>query len=108
MAKKAEFHNKRDKYNSFIKNLKQKKIPMSPDFSKVYLPTNYFDLAYNVRVKNDSNGVLAVEFMTGGDFPAKHYGYLYVSNEIKPSDEYIKRWWPHIVSISSNWFLISD
>ncbi len=66
------------------------------------------DLAYSVLAQKDANGILTVEFLTGGGFPVKHTGYVFSSTEAFPRESFIGQRWPYFHEVRPHWFRIAD
>jgi hypothetical protein len=66
-------------YESTVRQMESGSIPVSAELRRV--PQAEGASAYAVLAQR-TNGVLCVEFLTGGGFPVKHSGYLYCSTGI--------------------------
>jgi hypothetical protein len=64
--------------------------------------------AYRVLARRDQDNVLSVEFHTGGNFPVKHRGYLYVSSGIIEPGSFEDSRWPSRHKEKPQWFYVSD
>jgi hypothetical protein len=92
-------------YESVISRMESGKIPVTPELRRV--PQVEDGPAYAVLAQR-TNGVLTVEFLTGGGFPVKHSGYLYCSSGSIEPDSVADRRWPKRRELKPLWFQISD
>lgn len=95
-------------YEAVVRQMKAGSIPLSTNWNSVPQAVSLAPLAYAVLAHKDTNGILAVEFLTEAGFPVMHSGYLYISSGvIKPgSTEDVQ--WPIKVQERPRWFYISD
>ena len=99
------FRSRLPKYQEVIGMIQDGSIQQDPESSRIELPASHSDLAYAVFVRRDAAGVLAVEFLTGGGFPVKHSGWLYLSDDTKKPGMRLE--W-HAQKVEPNWYMIWD
>jgi len=108
MMEKARFEKNLPRYMEVVRLVEKGDIkPSSENYSRIHLPEQYSDLAYNVLSGTNQNGIF-IEFFTGGGFPVMHSGYLYVSNGQIETDTNLLQRWPFHNRMNTNWFRISD
>jgi hypothetical protein len=66
------------------------------------------DVAYFVLAERTGSGKLQMEFVTGGGFPVKHWGYVYTESGSVDHNSVIAGRWQNWKRLDSNWFRISD
>ncbi|BCM88648.1 hypothetical protein IAD21_00489 [Abditibacteriota bacterium] len=79
---------------------------LQPSRRSVALPAQYRSIAYQVRAVKSPVGVWTVEFWVGGGFPAKHFIYLYKSDDTVTAKE--RQNWPSGYHLTPCWFECSD
>lgn len=94
-------------YEAVIRDMINGKIAVPAEGGRIDLPERYSHLAYATLADKDANGILTVEFLTGGGFPVKHWGYLYRSHGSLSEWEYADRW-PHQQKIEDHWYWVAD
>lgn len=99
------FHRSLPRYESIIRQMESGNIPVSVELQRV--PQAEGTVAYAVLAQR-TNGVLNVEFLTGGGFPVKHSGYLYCSSGVIERGSLIDSRWPKRREVRPSWFRISD
>jgi hypothetical protein len=92
-------------YESILRQMESGSIPVSVELDRV--PQAESSLAYAVLAQR-ANGVLSVEFLTGGGFPVKQSGYLYCSSGVIERGSLIDSRWPKRRKVRPLWFRISD
>lgn len=93
-------------YESVIHQIESGRISVTPELCRV--PQVEGGPAYAVFAQRTTDGILTVEFFTGGGFPVKHSGYLYCSlGSIEPDSDADRRW-PRRRELKPLWFQISD
>ena len=93
-------------YEAVIRQMDSGNIPVSAELRRV--PQAEGDLAYAVLAQRGTNGMLIVEFLTGGGFPVKHSGYLYCSSGVVERGSLADSRWPKRREVRPLWFRISD
>ncbi len=93
-------------YESIIRQMESGTMPVTSELRRISQAEG--GSAYAVLAQRSTNGVLTVEFLTGGGFPVKHSGYLYCSSgSIEPGSVADRRW-PRRREVRPLWFRISD
>jgi hypothetical protein len=94
------------RYESVIREIETGTFPVK-NGETVAIPRKEETGAYAIFAYR-TNGVLAVEFLTGGGFPVKHSGYLYSSSGVVERGSIAQRRWPRRTKVRPLWFRISD
>ena len=94
------------RYESIIHQIESGAIPVSGELRHISQVEGNW--AYAVLAQRGTNGVLTVEFLTGGGFPVKHCGYLYSSSGVIESGSLADARWPKKHEVRPSWFRISD
>lgn len=94
------------RYESIIRQIESGAIPVSSELRHISQAEGAW--AYAVLARRGTNGVLTVEFLTGGGFPVKHSGYLYCSSGVIESGSLADSRWPKKQEVKPSWFRISD
>ncbi len=105
--REIEFNKNFNQYQTVVQLVEDGKIKLLKG-CPLKLPEKYEHLAYRVWVNQSKNGILTIEFFTGGRFPVKHFGYFYCSDYANSNQKKIKKRWPYIKKIKNKWFFISD
>lgn len=92
-------------YQHVIRQIESGSIPVSSKLQQ--LPQAESPWAYGVLAQR-TNGVLYVEFLTGGGFPVKHSGYLYSSSGAIEEGSVVDSRWPKRRKVRPLWFAVSD
>lgn len=104
--RRITFERSLPRYESIIRQIESSPVPIS---SEVVLIEQTEDSSiYHVRTNRSPDGVLSVEFLTGGGFPVKHSGYLYCSSGVIEPGSYFDSRWPKKREMKPKWFRISD
>jgi hypothetical protein len=85
-------------YNQIIEQYKSDNFPESRD-AYIIVPKSGYP-ACKIFIYKTSRDNLVICFHTGGGFPVKHWGYLYVSKEPIQSQDLSYQ----VVKIKSNWY----
>jgi energy-coupling factor transporter transmembrane protein EcfT len=75
-ARMLKFRIQKPKYEEVIALIIKGEISVSNRIERIEVPAEYNHLAYAIIGNRDTNGILTVEFLTGGGFPVKHTGFL--------------------------------
>jgi hypothetical protein len=95
-------------YEQIVRQIESGEILVSSNLTDLPQAVPMARLAWAVRAKKDSDGILTVEFLTEQGFPVKHSGYLYCSSgTIEPGSVEDSRW-PFRHEERPKWFVISD
>jgi hypothetical protein len=93
-------------YESIIRQMDSGAIPVTPELRRIEQAEG--GSVYAVLAQRSTNGVLTVEFLTGGGFPVKHTGFLYCSlGLIEPGSDADSRWRKRR-EMRPLWYRISD
>ena len=76
----AIFVNCLPSYEQIVRRIESGEILVSSNLTDLPQAIPTARMAWAVRAKKDSDGVLTVEFLTEKGFPVKHSGYLYCSS----------------------------
>ena len=95
-------------YEAIVQQMESGRILVSTNFNPVPQAVPLAPLTYVVLAQRDTNGVLAVAFMTESGFPVMHSGYLYVSSGIIEPGSTEDSLWPIRKEERPRWFFISD
>ncbi len=107
-ARQAEFERQFPRYLALVERIQLDNALVSGKVVSVPLSEAERDLGYSVLAERNTNGVLAVELLTGRGFPLKHSGYLYTSSgSIQPGSFFDSRW-PLKTEVKPKWFRICD
>ena len=101
----AVFHRWLPHYESVIRQMESGTISVTHELRRISQVEG--GPAYAVLAQR-TNGVLTVEFLTGGGFPVKHSGYLYSSSGSIEPGSIADRRWPRRREVKPLWFQISD
>ncbi len=93
-------------YEALIKQMEAGSVPVSSELRRISQAEG--SLAYTVLAQRGTNGVLTVEFLTGGGFPVKHSGYLYCSSDVIERGSLADSRWPRRRAVKPLWYRISD
>lgn len=93
-------------YEAIIHQIESGSIPVSAELRRISQAEG--SLGYRVFAQRSTNGVLTVEFLTGGGFPVKHSGYLYCSSGVIEKGSLADSRWPKRQAVRPLWFRISD
>ena len=107
-ARKAQFERDIPRYQAVIAKIEGGAISLPAQGEPIRLSGVEQDLAYSVLAQRDTNGLVTVEFLTGGGFPLKHSGYLYSSSGAIQRGSLFDSRWPLRTEIKPKWFRISD
>jgi hypothetical protein len=92
-------------YESILREMDSGRIPVTSELGRI--PGAEGPFAEAVLAQRTQDG-LHVEFLSGGGFPLKHHGYLYLSTGlIEPKSPVGKRW-PNRYELRPRWYRISD
>jgi hypothetical protein len=94
-------------YEAVVHEIESGAIPISSKASRIS-PAEAQTGAYRVFASRDNKDVLFVEFWTGGGFPVKHSGYLYVSSGVVEPGSFEDSNWPVKRREKAQWFYVSD
>lgn len=103
LARMAHFALVLPELESLVADARKREIP--PGSKPIELPSSS---AYLVLAERTSSSILQVEFLTGGGFPAKHTGYLYVDGGTFDPESFLAKRWPYADELRSQWFSIAD
>lgn len=92
-------------YQAIIRQMESGEIPVTAELRRI--PQTAGTGAYAVLAQR-TNEVLRVEFLTGGGFPVKHFGYLYSSSGTIEKGSPMDSRWPERREVRPSWFQISD
>ena len=97
------FHYQLPQFEAVITQITQQDI--LPNSGHVRIPC---DVARVVLAEKTAHGHLQVEFLTGGGFPVKHSGYLYVETGVLESGSFMAKRWPYTREIKPKWLRFWD
>lgn len=104
--RRVTFQHSLPHYESIIRQMESGTIPVTQELRRLEQAED--GSAYSVLAQRGTNGVLTVEFLTGGRFPVKHSGYLYCSSGfIEPGSAADSRWRKKR-EVRPLWYRISD
>lgn len=104
--RRVAFQHSLPHYESIIRQMESGTIPVTQELRRIEQAEG--GSAYSVLAQRSTNGVLTVEFLTGGGFPVKHSGYLYCSSGfIEPGSAADSRWRKKR-EVRPLWYRISD
>jgi hypothetical protein len=93
-------------YETIIRQIESSPVPISSESRQIEQTED--SSIYHIRANRSPDGVLSVEFLTGGGFPVKHSGYLYCSSGVIIPGSYFDSRWPKKREMKTQWFRISD
>lgn len=103
-----EFTSRLPFFQSVISDLEHSDAVPSTSLTKVPVPKGARNLVYSILAQRLADGRLAVEFLTGGSFPVKHRGFLFLSSGgIEDFPQMASRW-PGREPVRDHWFYIAD
>jgi len=106
--KDRRFEKNLPRYTEVVRLVEMGKIKKaSSESDTILLPSQYSDLAIQAWAITNSEGSVIVGFVTGGGFPVKHSGLLYVSTGSIENSGMLLRW-PRYRRLNENWFVIGN
>ena len=103
-----EFTSKLSYFQKIISDLQTSGAAPPASFIKVPVPDGDRDMAYSILAERLGDGRLAVEFLTGGGFPVKHRGFLYLSSGSFGDFPQMASRWPKRTPLRDHWLYIGD
>jgi len=103
-----EFTSKRPFFEKVIADLRTAEPTTSTALTRIPVPDEAKHMAYAIFVQRPGDGRLAVEFLTGGGFPVKHRGFLFLSEGRIEDYPQIAERWPRRKQFRENWLFIGD
>ena len=105
-ARRAVFQHSLPGFESVIHQIEQGTIPVTIELQPI--PQARSGSGGPVLAQRSTNGVLTVEFITGGGFPVKHSGFLYCSSGSIEAGSRTDSRWPRRQPIKPRWYRVSD
>ena len=103
-----EFTSKLPFFQKIISDLQTSETAPSTSLTKVPVPHDAREMAYSIIAQRPTEGRLAVEFHTGGGFPVKHRGFLFLSSGGTKDFPQMASRWPKRTRLRDNWLYIGD
>lgn len=103
-----EFTSKLPFFQKVISDLRASEMAPSASLIKVAVPDDCRGVVYSILAQHPAEGRLAVEFLTGGGFPVKHRGFLFLSSGGIEDYLQIASRWPKRTQLQDHWLYIGD
>lgn len=101
------FQRKLPSFQKIISQLQSSEAILS-SLTDIPVPDHAQNEIYSILAQRLADGRLAVEFLTGGGFPVKHRGFLFLSSGSIEDFPQVASRWPRREPLQDHWLYIGD